>query len=186
MRALFATIWALILLVPQITVHVAPFGIPLGLGLITILVIFVGFEFPAGRGLVAVTIISFMAEVFSRMVHGHIILSHLILFFFIQVVMDKIYTEAYLTKCFWVFIFSITHLLFVGFVLSPNFVELDLGTTLLQILLQSLVNGVVSFPLLILFDTTFSFWSSASSRRKKSVTGADWFAAKSSQRKYIK
>lgn len=185
MRILFILLWGLILILPQISFRLYIFDLPLGFGLLTLLVIYVGFVFPFVRGLLAVMLLSFVGETFSQVTHGYFILTYAILYIGIQLLADRIYTEAYLTKSLWVLLFSLISQCLTAFVLEPRGLFFERGIFWLQALLQSFIDCIISFPLFILLDLTLIRWFALFSRRRSNLTGVDLYEAQSKQRKFF-
>ena len=183
MRIVFIMIWAALLLVPQMLFKFHFFNIPLGIGFIALLVIYEGLSQTFFKGLFSVALITFMAEMFSLAPHGILVLPNLILFVGMQLLIDRLYTEAYLTKAFWAFIFSLAGSFLTAVAFTPE------GSPILYSmaggLMQSAINAVVAFPLFILLDKTCEPWVRFFSSRKAHLTGADLYQAQSSQRKYF-
>ncbi len=183
---IFVWLWGIVLLVPQQAFRFSLGPLSLEFDFVTLLVIYLGFSYSFWKGLVGVILLSFVAEALSFTTPGLIVLSHLIIYVLLQLLIDQIVTEAYLTKIFWVMMASFAQHILAGLVL-------DKGGTLLGSLFfwsASAVNAVVaaflSFPLFIILDGTREKWSSLFSKQKAQITGADFFAVKSSQRKYLR
>lgn len=185
MRIIFLFLWGLVLFFPQLIIHFRIFNFDLGLGFITILVIYAGFTYPFTRGVIATILLGFLYETFSSVSHGHFILTYLILFLVIALIADRIFAEAYLTKSLWVFFFSMIAQPLFELVWLQNFSFVFNGTFWIDAGLQSLINGIVSFPLFIYLDKTLTKWMYLFARRRASITEADFYQIKSKQRKYL-
>ncbi|MBI4412069.1 MAG: hypothetical protein HY541_06265 [Deltaproteobacteria bacterium] len=185
MDILFALVWLWILFNGQLAFRIPFFHGALELGFVTILVIYVGFRFSFLRGLITVALVSFIAETFTLVPHGFIILAHLILFIGIRLLLDQILSEAYLTKSLWVFLFSFFSRLITGFVFDPEGVFIREGSFWIVSPAQAVLNGILSFPLFIALDASYDLWTRLFSRRRRSLTGADFYQVQSKQRKYF-
>lgn len=182
---IFVWLWAIILLVPQQAFRVSLGPLALEFDFVTLLVIYLGFSSSFWKGLVSVIIISLIAEALSFAPLGLIVLSNLIIYVILQLLIDQILTEAYLTKMFWVLMASFTQHILTGLVL-------DKGGNLFGSLFfwsmstaNSMGAALLSFPLFIILDGTRGKWESLFSKQKAQITGADFFAVKSGQRKYL-
>ncbi len=180
----FIWLWGALLLVPQMLIRVPFFGGELGC--ITLLVIYTGFTLSLGRGMVAVVGLSLMAETFSYVPPGFLVLTHLIIFSVLQLVVDQILTEAYLTKMIWVFLFYLGNQ-FLNLWLFGGFSVLDRAPSALGVMLSSsILTALASLPLFILLDVTVRPWLGLFSKQKAQITAADFYQVKSNQRKYLK
>lgn len=183
MRLPFIILWAAFLLVPQMLFRFTLFHLPLGIGFITLLVLYEGFTETFFRGLYGVVVITFMAEALSSAPHGSLILSNLILYVGMQLVIDRIYTEAYATKALWTFALSCAGGFLTAVAFTPQGNPSNYSSA--AGLIQAGINAVVCFPLFILLDLTGGPWDRFFTRRKGNLTGADLYQAQSSQRKYF-
>lgn len=185
MHILFALLWFWILFNGQLAFRIPLSGGSLEFGFVTILVIYAAFRFSFMEGLITVMLASFVAETFTLAPHGFLILANLILFVGIRLVLDQILSEAYLTKSLWVFLFSFFSQMITGFVFDPEGAFVGQKSFWIISPVQAFLNGVLSLPLFILFDYSHDLWMRVFSRRRKQLTGADFFQVQSKQRKYF-
>lgn len=181
MNSLFIILWGAILLLPQVLFHFPFSGKTLAPAFITLLVIHAAFTQRFFAGLVGVLVATFLFEIFSASPHGTIILSHVILFVAIQTVVARIYTESYLTKALWVTLFTMMAQLLINDVIKPAGTGLEYG----EAIVISVANGFLSMPLMMLFDSSYEIWNRVVAPRRANLTGADFYHARSKQRKYI-
>lgn len=185
MRVLFYLIWIAILLVPQMAVRISLFDLSLNPGFVLLLVLYISFNETFMAGLISVVLLSYFTGIFSFAPQAYFILNYLIIFVAIQMVIDRIFTEAYLTKSLWVFPLSIFFQFLTSFSLDASRLFLGEGEFWFEVLVQAAVNSLVSFPLFIVLDWTYGHWTRIFSRRKAHLTGADLYQAKSNQSKYF-
>jgi len=185
LNTLFIILCGMLLFIPQLSIRFSFFGFPLEIGFLTVLIIYVGFTYSFFRGLIAVSLLSFVAETFSLVPHGYLIVANVILFIAIQVLLDQLLSEAYVTKSLWVFLYSLLSQILTGFVLNAETVFLTSSFFWITALIQSGLNGLLSFPLFILLDFLYDGWQTLFSRRRAHLTGADFYQVKSKQRKYF-
>lgn len=182
----FALLWGGVLLIPQSLIVVPFFGARLDLALIPLLVIYIGFNYTFFKGLIVVVSLSYFFEVLSFVPPGLVILTNVILFIGLQLLMDRVLSEAYVTKVLWVFLAYLSYQLLILFSFNQGgivFTEVQDG---LVFLVHALVTALLSFPLFIILDATYLKWQSLFSKKKAHLTGADFFEVKSSQRKYLR
>lgn len=182
---LFAFFASVLLYIPQLSFHFSVFGLPLEIGFTTLLIIYIGFTFSFWRGLLSVILVSFIAETFSLVPHGYLVTAYVILFISIQIILDEVLAESYLTKSMWVLGYSFLSQIITGFVFEAGTSFLSSGPFWIGAVLQATFNGILSFPLFIFLDFLYDRWNSLFSRRKGQLTGADFFQLKSKQRKYF-
>lgn len=185
MDILFALLWFWFLFNGQLAFRLPIPGGDLEFGFITVFVIYLVFQYSFIRGLIAVVLVSFIAETFTLVPHGFIILANLLLFTGIHLLLDQILSEAYVTKAFWVGLFSFIGRLITGFVFDPEGAFAASASFWVIAPVQAVFNGFLSFPLFILLDFTHDLWMGLFSRRRAHLTGADFYQVKSKQRKYF-
>lgn len=184
MNILFMVLWGMLLVIPQTKIHYHFYDLSIGFGFLTLLTIYAGFSYTFWRGIIAVTILAFVYEVFSPVLHGTLILAHLILFMVIQQIVSRIFTEAYITKSFWVFPFSFINQWLLGFVINrPDFFTTKV--LWLHSLVQALCDVFLSLPLFIILDHTLERWQLATGVRKAHLKGSHFFQVKSKQRRFF-
>lgn len=182
---LFAVLWMTVLIVPQMTIRFFVFGMSFGPGFAALLVIYAGFAMKLTPGFLSVLFIGFTVETFSGVPHGYFIVSNAILFIIIRLVVDRILTEAYLTKSLWVFLFSFVDQCVNGFVTGYRGVVMTGWVFWAGAFFQSFISAVISLPLFMVLDRSMAGWMNIFTRRKGHLTGADLYQAKSPQRKYF-
>lgn len=185
MRVIFLILWALVLLFPQLIIRFSVFDVQFGFSLLTLLIIYAGFNYSFIVGIVSVVVISFLVETFSFIPHGYLIVANLILFVGIQLMSDRIFTEAYITKSLWVFLFSLIAQCLTRFALEPSGIFIGSGLFWISSIIQSSIDGLISLPLFILLDGTYHRWIGLFSRQRAQLTAADLFQVKSKQRRYF-
>ena len=185
MKLLFFLLWGFCLLFFQLIFRVSPFGFPLGMNFMTLLVIYAAFTAPFITGMFVTIILSWVSGVLSGIPPEFITLTHLILFVVIQLFVSRIFTESYLTKSLWIFLFAFVAGCLRGMILTPSGEWLRVGFFWQQASLQAALDALVSFPLFIFLDHTGEGWRRATSPRQTQLTGADFFAVKSKHRRFI-
>lgn len=185
MRVIFLILWALVLLFPQLIIRFSVFDVQFGFSLLTLLIIYAGFNYSFVFGMMGVIAISFLVETFSFVPHGYLIVSSLILFVVIQLMSEGIFTEAYITKSSWVFLFSLIAQCLTRFALEPSGVFIGSGLFWISSVIQSLIDGLISLPLFIVLDRTYFKWIKLFSRQRAQFTAADLFQVRSKQRRYL-
>src|SRR3989338_716332 len=176
MKVVFFLLWALILLFFQVGFRFQLGNFVVNFDFLTTMVIYVGFTLPLFSGLITVLVVSILMSAFSIIPQEMIILVNLIIFVSIRFLIEQIYSEAYLTKSIWVFLFSLLSL----------YLRSEDRINLLSIFSQALVNGILSFPLFIVWDKTFFIWLKNISIKRADFSGADFFQVKNTIRKYVK
>lgn len=182
---IFILSWGFMLLIPERLLRLPLLDIPVEFNFTTLLIIYVGFTSTFFKGLISIVILSFILETLSFIPHGYLITTNSILFIMLTLIVDQIMTEAYVTKAFWVFIFSMVSQLLNRLVFFSPELVLDQGFFWLLSLFNSMICAIISIPLFMIFDLTFEQFKPLFSSRQAHVTGADLYQVKSKQRKYL-
>lgn len=185
MSWLYFLIWGFVLLVPQATLRLPFFGWELGLHLDYILIIYAGFTLPFWEGLIGCVLVSMLMGTLSQIPQSLMILSNGMLFIAIQTIVDRLYTEAYITKTLWVFPFSVIYQFLNALAFNPGWIFWSDKDSWFHMFLQGFLDVLMALPLFIILDFTHEFWQTLFSSRKTSLTGADMYQAKNPHRKYI-
>lgn len=176
MKVVFFLLWSLILLFFQVGFRFQLGNFIVNFDFLTIMVIYVGFTLPLFSGCVTVLGTSILMSAFSVIPQEMVILVNLIIFVSIRFLIEQIYSEAYLTKAVWIFIFSLLSLYLLRFE----------KINLLSIFSQALVNGMLGLLLFIVWDKTFLIWLKIFSIKRADLTGADFFQVKNAHRRFVK
>lgn len=184
-HALYYIIWGFFGLIPLLILRFHLFSMDLTIDLISILVIAVAFSGNFFSSVITVVFFAFMVTTFSIVDFGDLVIVYLIICSIIKLVLDLIYTEAYLTKSLWVFAFSFVIYTLVGVIFDVTDLVLSNPLFWLQTIIQSLLNAMVSFPFLILLDNLINPWLALFGRKRAQLTGADLYQSQSHQRKYF-
>lgn len=185
MKLFFFLLWGFVLLAFQLVLRTHPFGIPVGAGFMTLLVIYAAFTAPFITGMFATIILSWFSGILSGIPPEFIALTHLILFVVIQLFVSRIYSESYVTKSLWIFLFTFAGQFLRSLILDPSGEWAGISSFWGQATLQSVVDALISFPLFVILDQTGEYWRRITSRRQAQLTGADFFAVKSRHRRFI-
>lgn len=186
MKILFLTIWAMIFLMNQLHFRMEMGGYSFSINFYLLLIIYAGFNFPFFSGAVSVVMISFIFETFSLTPHGFFITSGLILFFSIHLFVDQLYSEAYLTKSLWSFIFCLMGQVLIRYTLEGGDIFLNPSSFWMVSMIQSFMDTLVSFPLYIVLDKTLMLWMKLGRTKEVRLTGADFYQVQSKQRRFLK
>lgn len=186
MRILFLTIWALLFLISQLHFRMEVGEHYFSVNFYLLLVIYAGFNFPFFRGGISVVVISFIFETFSLAPHGFYITGGLVLFLLIHFFVDQLYSEAYITKSAWSFVFCLIGQILIRYMLEGGGVLMNPSSFWIVSLAQSFIDAVVSFPLYIVLDKTLALWMKLGRTREVRLTGADFYQVQSKQRRFLK
>lgn len=186
MRILFLTVWALVFLIGQLHFRMEVGDTSFSVNFYLLLIIYAAFNFPFFRGAFSIVVISFIFETFSLAPHGFYITGGLILFLLIHLFVDQLYSEAYVTKSTWSFIFCLTGQVLIRYLLEGETVLMSPSSFWVVSLVQSFIDAVVSFPLYIVLDKTLALWMKLGRAKEVRLTGADFYQAQSKQRKFFK
>ncbi len=184
MRIVFVLLAAIFLFSLQIYFRWHVLGIEVGFKFDTLLVIFTAFSLPFVSGLIAVVMISLVVEVYSGVPHFYFVAVNIALLVSIQLVVDRIFTESYVTKSLWVIPFSFLSQILKTLVWAPDSSFWISGHFWIESFLQALFNGLCAFPFFILMDGGSTLWDSLFPRKRAHLTGADLYQVKNPQRKY--
>lgn len=185
MKWLLFILWGFVFLIPQSSLRLPFFGFELGIHTNYILIIYAAFNLPFWEGLIGCVLVSTLLSTLSQIPPSLIIMSNGILFIAIQTIVDRLYTEAYITKTLWVFPFSILYQFLNALALNPGWIFWGDADSWFNFILQGALDVLISFPLFIVLDITYEGWNSVFSSRRANLTGADMYQVKNPQRKYI-
>ncbi len=185
MSWLFFILWGFLFLIPQSSLRFPFFGFELGIHTNYILVIYAAFTFPFWEGLIGCILVSALLSTLSQIPPSLMIMSNGILFIAIQTIVDRLYTEAYITKTLWVFPFSMMYQFLNALALNPGWIFWGDADSWFHIGLQGILDVLISFPMFMILDFTYEFWTRIFSSRRANLTGADMYQVKSQQRKFI-
>lgn len=184
---LFAWLSALVLLVPERLFSWAAIGHSwFEIDLLVVWIFYLGINFSFGHGLLALLPVSYLLGFYTYQPPILLILSHVILFLLIKILMDQIMTEAYLTKMVWTMFFLVIHGFLIELAFESSFLAIFHLAKWQQVFMTALVSGLLSLPLMVVLDYTHTWWLKLLSSRKAQLTAADFYQAKSGQRKYLK
>lgn len=185
MKILFALVTGLILMIPQTVFHFRMWGISFNLEGILVLVVFIGFRYGIFSGILGACVLGWLMESFMSVPHGYVMMVHVILILAIQSMISHIYAESYIIKSFWLILLSMGYQYLMAMATGWSDAFLFHWAYFIQAVVQSFVNALLGFPLLIILDFFFSPFVGLGSRKHSQLTGADIFQSKSSQRKYL-
>ncbi len=185
MSWLFFILWGFIFLIPQASLRVPFFGWELGLHADFILIIYAGFTFPFWEGLIGVILVSTLMATLSQLPPSLMIISNAILFIAIRAIMDRIFTEAYITKALWILPFSFLYQILNALALNPDWAFLGHLDSWFNFIFQGGLDIIMALPIFMILDVTYEVWTRIFSSKKANLTGADMYQVKNAQRKYI-
>jgi hypothetical protein len=182
---IYFILWGFILLIPQASLRLPFFGYDIGIHASYILIIYAGFMLPFWEGLIGCILVSILMSTLSQIPQSFMIISNAILFISIKTIVDRLYTEAYLTKALWVFPFSIFYQFLHALTLNPDWAFWGEARLWSHFIFQGAFDVIVALPLFIVLDLTYELWSRLFSSKRANLTGADMYQVKNPQRKYI-
>src|SRR3990167_5717473 len=175
----FSIVCGFIFLIIQQLVWFDMADLHFSVGVLPLLIIYIGFMFSFSRGFIAVIFVSLMVETFSFVTPIYLVVPNLILFACIQVLGDQIMAESYLTKSFWVIVFGILNLVLTYLVIHPSLDFPIEGHFWLEAILNVVLWAAISIPLFIFLDYFHGWWQDRFAMKKANLTGADLYQVKS-------